>query len=615
MPSKSESSTRIQPKAVAEKTAQAKKAPSKSAAPKSSSAAGQPKGSQTASRPSDPKAPSRTRIAAAKPAGTAESRPAVKAVQSNTAQAKTAPKKTAPVPAAGASKDAPSPKAATASAKPKAVASSPTDSAPSTSKPNTTKSSTGKATAPGKKAAPQTKAAEPARAPGKAGKVTAPAKPAAEKATAEKATGGKAGPAKVGGEAPAAAVSPLYSHPVIVALIAAGKASGVVSAEDAAAALATVLEASGIDTDQGDAFEGLQLLLAGQDIELQDPQEDELEEDLEGDEEEEGQGRPAEVAFSEDDAFLNSRPRAVSTDPVRQYLHEIGRVPLLSIAEEISLARRIEDGETARATLEENFDMGDRERRRQARQVEDGEAARQGLVEANLRLVVSIAKKYTNRGLGFLDLIQEGNGGLIRAVQKFEYRRGYKFSTYATWWIRQAVNRAIADQARTIRIPVHMVETINKLSRTARQVQQELSREATPEEIAEAMGPGWDAAKVEDTQKVSQEPVSLETPIGAENDSFYGDFIPDDVLMSPSANADATLLNEAIERALSKLDEREAMVLRLRKGMVDGREHTLEEVGNHFKVTRERIRQIENKALRKLKYLESRSRALRDFLD
>jgi RNA polymerase primary sigma factor len=300
---------------------------------------------------------------------------------------------------------------------------------------------------------------------------------------------------------------------------------------------------------------------------------------------------------------------------VRQYLHEIGRVPLLSIAEEISLARRIEDGETARMTLEENLDLDERERRRLARQVEDGEAARQGLVEANLRLVVSIAKKYTNRGLGFLDLIQEGNGGLIRAVQKFEYRRGYKFSTYATWWIRQAVNRAIADQARTIRIPVHMVETINKLSRTARQVQQELSREATPEEIAEAMGPGWDAAKVEDTQKVSQEPVSLETPIGAENDSFYGDFIPDDVLMSPSANADATLLNEAIERALSKLDEREAMVLRLRKGMVDGREHTLEEVGNHFKVTRERIRQIENKALRKLKYLESRSRALRDFLD
>ena len=596
MPSKSESSTRIQPKAVQEKTAPAKKAPSKSAA----------------SRPADPRAPSRTRIVA-KPAaeagGTAESTPAVKATPARGASTRAAPKKAAPVPGAGVPKDSPSSKAAAGSDKPRTAASSPAAKAPTTDK-----VSTDKVAAPAKKSAPQKKAAEPAKVsaeskPGKAAK-------AADKATVGKAAAGKAGPAKAGGETPAlVAVSPLYSHPVIVALIAAGKASGMVSAEDAAAALATVLEASGIDTDQGDAFEGLQLLLAGQDIELQDPQEDELEEDLEGDEEEEGQGRPAEVAFSEDDAFLNSLPRAVSTDPVRQYLHEIGRVPLLSIAEEISLARRIEDGETARATLEEDLDLDERERRRQARQVEDGEAARQGLVEANLRLVVSIAKKYTNRGLGFLDLIQEGNGGLIRAVQKFEYRRGYKFSTYATWWIRQAVNRAIADQARTIRIPVHMVETINKLSRTARQVQQELSREATPEEIAEAMGPGWDAAKVEDTQKVSQEPVSLETPIGAENDSFYGDFIPDDVLMSPSANADATLLNEAIERALSKLDEREAMVLRLRKGMVDGREHTLEEVGNHFKVTRERIRQIENKALRKLKYLESRSRALRDFLD
>ena len=604
MPSKSESSTRIQPKAAEGKTAPAEKAPSTS----------------TTSRSADPKAPSRTRVAVAKPAAeasvTAESAPAVKAAQSKATSARgastrAAPKKAAPVSGAGVPKDSASSKAAAGSDKPRTVASSPAVSAPATDK-----FSTDKVAVPGKKSAPQKKAAAPAKVfaeskPGKAAKSPAPAKSAADKATA-----GKAGPAKAGGETPApVAVSPLYSHPVIVALIASGKASGMVSAEDAAAALATVLEASGIDTDQGDAFEGLQLLLAGQDIELQDPQEDELEEDLEGDEEEEGQGRPAEVAFSEDDAFLNSLPRAVSTDPVRQYLHEIGRVPLLSIAEEISLARRIEDGETARATLEENLDLDERERRRQARQVEDGEAARQGLVEANLRLVVSIAKKYTNRGLGFLDLIQEGNGGLIRAVQKFEYRRGYKFSTYATWWIRQAVNRAIADQARTIRIPVHMVETINKLSRTARQVQQELSREATPEEIAEAMGPGWDAAKVEDTQKVSQEPVSLETPIGAENDSFYGDFIPDDVLMSPSANADATLLNEAIERALSKLDEREAMVLRLRKGMVDGREHTLEEVGNHFKVTRERIRQIENKALRKLKYLESRSRALRDFLD
>jgi len=290
-------------------------------------------------------------------------------------------------------------------------------------------------------------------------------------------------------------------------------------------------------------------------------------------------------------------------------------VPLLTLEEEISLARRVEEGEHARRQLDEHLHLHERERRLLQRQAEDGDAARQHLTEANLRLVVSIAKKYTNRGLSFLDLIQEGNGGLIRAVQKFEYRRGYKFSTYATWWIRQAINRAIADQARTIRIPVHMVETINKLTRTARQLQQELSREATPEEIAEAMGPGWDAAKVEDVQKVSQEPVSLETPVGAENDSFYGDFIPDEHLDSPVDNAARLMLSEALERTLGTLTEREAMVLKFRKGLVDGREHTLEEVGQRFNVTRERIRQIENKALRKLKYQESRTRALRDFLE
>ncbi|MDB5044537.1 MAG: polymerase subunit sigma-28, partial [Deinococcus sp.] len=335
------------------------------------------------------------------------------------------------------------------------------------------------------------------------------------------------------------------------------------------------------------------------------------------DEAEEGGPINRAAANTEDDEekYFDDMPRAVSNDPVRQYLHEIGRVPLLTLEEEIALARRIEEGEAARKTLDEDLEMDDRGRRRLMRQTEDGANARQGLIEANLRLVVSIAKKYTGRGLGFLDLIQEGNQGLIRAVEKFEYRRRYKFSTYATWWIRQAINRAIADQARTIRIPVHMVETINKLTRTARQLQQELSREATHEEIAEAMGPGWDATKVEEVQKVSQEPVSLETPIGDEKDSFYGDFIPDENLDSPVDNAAKTLLSEELEKALSKLTEREALVLKFRKGLVDGREHTLEEVGQRFNVTRERIRQIENKALRKLKYHESRTRKLRDFLD
>ncbi|MEZ4630678.1 MAG: RNA polymerase sigma factor RpoD [Deinococcales bacterium] len=289
----------------------------------------------------------------------------------------------------------------------------------------------------------------------------------------------------------------------------------------------------------------------------------------------------------------------------------------MTLEEEISLARRIEEGEESRVRLasEASLQLSERDKRALKRIVEDGDMARQHLIEANLRLVVSIAKKYTGRGLSFLDLIQEGNQGLIRAVEKFEYKRRYKFSTYATWWIRQAINRAIADQARTIRIPVHMVETINKLTRTARQLQQELSREPSYEEIAEAMGPGWTADKVEEVFKVSQEPVSLETPIGDEKDSFYGDFIPDENVESPVDQASKMLLSEELEKALDKLTEREAMVLKLRKGLVDGREHTLEEVGAHFGVTRERIRQIENKALRKLKYHESRTRKLRDFLD
>ncbi len=272
-------------------------------------------------------------------------------------------------------------------------------------------------------------------------------------------------------------------------------------------------------------------------------------------------------------------------DPVRMYLKEIGKVPLLSADEEIELAQRME--------------LGDQE-------------AKKRLAEANLRLVVSIAKRYVGRGMLFLDLIQEGNLGLIKAVEKFDYRKGYKFSTYATWWIRQAITRAIADQARTIRIPVHMVETINKLIRVSRQLLQELGREPTPEEIAEEMNMPVD--RVREILKISQEPVSMETPIGEEEDSHLGDFIDDDKVPVPADAAAFTLLKEQLVEVLGTLTEREQKVLRLRFGLDDGRARTLEEVGKEFKVTRERIRQIEAKALRKLRH-PSRSRKLKDYLD
>ena len=272
-------------------------------------------------------------------------------------------------------------------------------------------------------------------------------------------------------------------------------------------------------------------------------------------------------------------------DPVKTYLKEIGRVPLLSAEEEAALARAAQAGD---------------------------EDARRRLSEANLRLVVSVAKRYAGRGLPFLDLIQEGNLGLIKAVEKFDYRKGYKFSTYATWWIRQAITRAIADQARTIRIPVHMVETINKLIRVSRQLLQELGREPTPEEIAEEMH--MSVERVREILKISQEPVSLETPIGEEEDSHLGDFIQDDNVPVPADAAAFTMLKEQLEDVLSTLTDRDQKVLRLRFGLYDGRARTLEEVGKEFNVTRERIRQIEAKALRKLRH-PSRSRKLKDYLD
>ena len=407
--------------------------------------------------------------------------------------------------------------------------------------------------------------------------------------------------------------------PQIQQLIKTGSEEGSLNTEEISTAFSQALESLAMDSEEG-SFEDLMKLLEARGIEIADLADDEIldEEGFGDDFDSEGDEVEAELDREELEARAEAMAgsRLSTNDPVRQYLHEIGRVDLLTLEEEIDLARRIEEGEAAAKRLEEEGDsLPEREQRRLRRIKEDGDMARQHLIEANLRLVVSIAKKYTGRGLSFLDLIQEGNQGLIRAVEKFEYRRRYKFSTYATWWIRQAINRAIADQARTIRIPVHMVETINKLTRTARQLQQELSREPSYEEIADAMGPGWSAEKVEEVFKVSQEPVSLETPIGDEKDSFYGDFIPDDNVESPVEQASKTLLSEELDKALGKLTERESMVLKLRKGLVDGREHTLEEVGAYFGVTRERIRQIENKALRKLKYHESRTRKLRDFLD
>ncbi|MBM6870994.1 RNA polymerase sigma factor RpoD [Pseudoflavonifractor phocaeensis] len=308
-------------------------------------------------------------------------------------------------------------------------------------------------------------------------------------------------------------------------------------------------------------------------------------------------------------------------DPVRMYLKEIGKVNLLTPDEEVQLAQDMGAGDAAQEQLAEierarqngeEVTLSDEEMKEIKRAIRRGKAAKQRLAEANLRLVVSIAKRYVGRGMLFLDLIQEGNLGLIKAVEKFDYTKGYKFSTYATWWIRQAITRAIADQARTIRIPVHMVETINKVIRVSRQLLQELGHDPTPEEIAEEMGMPVD--KVREILKIAQEPVSLETPIGEEEDSHLGDFIPDEDASEPSEAASFTLLKEQLVEVLSTLTPREEKVLKLRFGIEDGRTRTLEEVGKEFNVTRERIRQIEAKALRKLRH-PSRSKKLKDFLN
>ena len=311
-------------------------------------------------------------------------------------------------------------------------------------------------------------------------------------------------------------------------------------------------------------------------------------------------------------------PEGISIDdPVRMYLKEIGKVQLLSADEEIDIAMRMERGDDAEQILEKGVNddgepLSEEEKKQYQALIDDGKAAKRSLAEANLRLVVSIAKRYVGRGMLFLDLIQEGNLGLIKAVEKFDYRKGYKFSTYATWWIRQAITRAIADQARTIRIPVHMVETINKLIRVSRQLLQEYGREPTPEEIAKAMN--ISEGKVREIIKIAQEPVSLETPIGEEEDSHLGDFIADDDTPAPAEMASHALMREQLWEVLNTLTPREEKVLRLRFGLDDGNQRTLEEVGREFKVTRERIRQIEAKALRKLRH-PSRSKKLKDYLE
>ena len=344
----------------------------------------------------------------------------------------------------------------------------------------------------------------------------------------------------------------------------------------------------------------------GDELDEDDLNDDDLNDDDLNDEED----SIAEEISQLEKTFANASHAKIN-DPVKMYLKEIGQIPLLDPKEEPIIARQIQEGEQAKEDIK-NPDLSDEEKKKLAKIIADGEEAKQTLISSNLRLVVSIAKKYVGRGMLFLDLIQEGNCGLIKAVEKFDYTKGFKFSTYATWWIRQSIMRAIADQARTIRIPVHMVETINKLTRIQRQLVQDLGRDPMPEEIAEKME-NISAEKVREIQKIALDPVSLETPIGEEDDSHLGDFIEDKDTLSPDDYTNNQLLKDEINAVLQGLTEREEKVLRLRFGLLDGRTRTLEEVGKEFNVTRERIRQIEAKALRKLKN-PNRCKRLRDFV-
>ena len=410
--------------------------------------------------------------------------------------------------------------------------------------------------------------------------------------------------------------------PEVKKLIAKGQGKGVLNSDEINDALQAVdLTSEQIDniysylfnvgvevvdtSDEGTADEEVDLGVEELDVDGDVDDEVVVEAEVDVDDEE-----GAKAKFSRE---LDLSVKSPINDPVRMYLKEIGKVPLLTADEEVRLAKNIEAGEEAAGLLERDEDKLSKEEIRKIRRIErEGMTAKKKLVEANLRLVVSIAKRYVGRGMLFLDLIQEGNLGLIRAVEKFDFRKGFKFSTYATWWIRQAITRAIADQARTIRIPVHMVETINKLIRIQRQLLQELGREPMPEEIGEEMG--LSPERVREILKISQEPVSLETPIGEEEDSQLGDFIEDQEAEVPSDAASFSLLQEQLQEVLDTLSERERKVIELRFGLIDGHPRTLEEVGRVFGVTRERIRQIESKTLSKLRH-PNRSAKLRDYLE
>jgi RNA polymerase primary sigma factor len=385
-------------------------------------------------------------------------------------------------------------------------------------------------------------------------------------------------------------------------LLSKGQGRGILTQDE----IGESLQALHLSPEQMDHFYSL---LEEMNVEVVDGPSAENLTDMEEEEAEEAEEEKEETL----DKDMEMAGKTPTNDPVRMYLKEIGKVPLLTASEEVDLAKKIEAGEEASVKLRDKGEKLSREELRTLRRQErTGQEAKRKLVEANLRLVVSIAKRYVGRGMLFLDLIQEGNLGLIRAVEKFDFRKGYKFSTYATWWIRQAITRAIADQARTIRIPVHMVETINKLIRVQRSLLQELGREPTPEEIAEQME--LTPEKVREIIKVSQEPVSLETPIGEEEDSHLGDFIEDADAVVPIDAASFILLQEQLEDVLNSLNEREKEVIRLRFGLTDGHPRTLEEVGREFGVTRERIRQIESKTLAKLRH-PTRSAKLRDYLE